>query len=93
MRIALTLAAFLLCSAPSLADCPGGHCPVTPLRSAAAAVVRAAPVRSAVVVTARVAVAPVRYVRCHKPVRSFARAVNDSRPRVFQRFVYRVRCR
>lgn len=80
LLLLLILSPGAFAQASAYQNCPNGKCPVTPLRTAAAAVVQAAPVRSAMVATARVAVAPVRYV-------------NEHRPRLFQRFVHRVRCR
>jgi hypothetical protein len=73
-------------ASPALAQCPNGRCPITPVRSAVAAVAQAAPVRRVAVASVRVAVAPVRYA---------AYRVREFRPlqRMAHRMVHRLRCR
>jgi hypothetical protein len=76
-------------ASPALAqNCPNGRCPITPVRSAVAAVAQAAPVRRVAVASVRVAVAPVRYAAYRVRVREF-------RPlqRMAHRMVHRLRCR
>jgi hypothetical protein len=71
-------------ASPALAQCPNGRCPITPVRSAVAAVAQAAPVRRVAVASVRVAVAPVRYAAYRVRHREF---------RPLQRMAMRLRCR